>query len=61
MFERSGKQRLKKNWKKREERVVRKRENEMREKHECEGTPEMIIKEKSFDIGLPSLPDEMET
>ena len=49
---------MKKNWKKR---VGRKREDEMRERKGCEEKPEMIIKEKSFDLGLPSLSDEMET
>ena len=58
MLKRSGKHKLKKNWKKR---VERKREDEMRERKGCEEKPEMIIKEKSFDLGLPSLPDEMET
>ena len=51
---------MKTNWKKRKERVERKREDEMRERKGCEEKPEMIIKEKSFDLGLPSFPDEME-
>ena len=61
MLERSGKHKLKKNWKKRKERVERKREDEMRNRNDCEEKPEMIIKEKSFNLGLPSLPYEMET
>ena len=52
---------MKTNWKKRKERVERKREDEMRDRNDCEEKPEMILKEKSFDLGLPSLPDEMET
>ena len=52
---------MKTNWKKRKERVERNREDEMRERKGCEEKPEMIIKEKSFNLGLPSLPYEMET
>ena len=33
----------------------------MRERNEFEEKPEMILKEKSFDLGLSSLPDEIES